>query len=102
MNNYKHFSNKECEYYPCHNIEEQNCIFCFCPLFNDDCGGDYVLLDKVKDCSSCSRPHNPEGYEDVVKQLRDVDSSSNIHNIMSNYVLNIKPFLLSRLRKIVL
>ena len=31
------FSNKECEYFPCHknvNVNTFNCIFCFCPLYN--------------------------------------------------------------------
>ena len=35
----KHFAfytNKECEYYPCHPVPEGtefNCLFCYCPLY---------------------------------------------------------------------
>ncbi|MCL1901744.1 MAG: cysteine-rich small domain-containing protein, partial [Firmicutes bacterium] len=32
---YNFFQNKECQYFPCHkvdNIEKFNCLMCFCPL----------------------------------------------------------------------
>ena len=33
-NSYRFFSNRECQYYPCHEgIEEMNCLFCYCPLY---------------------------------------------------------------------
>ena len=43
----KHFAfytNKECEYYPCHPVPEGtefNCLFCYCPLYmlGRKCGG---------------------------------------------------------------
>ena len=42
---YRWFTNRECEYYPCHEFAEINCLFCFCPLyFNDGCGGEYTIL----------------------------------------------------------
>jgi len=52
---YKFFTNKECEYYPCHNLENINCLFCFCPLYYiDNCGGNYTVLDNgLKNCSKC-------------------------------------------------
>ena len=29
-NSYRFFSNRECQYYPCHEgIEEMNCLFCY-------------------------------------------------------------------------
>ena len=42
---YSYFSNKECEYFPCHkgaDPENFNCLFCYCPLYalGDKCGGD--------------------------------------------------------------
>ncbi len=33
---YKFFENKDCEFYPCHKVSEQNCLFCFCQLYNLD------------------------------------------------------------------
>ena len=39
---YSFFSNKECEYFPCHqgaDPENFNCLFCYCPL--------YALGDKL-------------------------------------------------------
>ena len=57
-NSSKFFSNKECEYFPCHNgIQEEdfNCLFCYCPLNRfDDCPGNpnFTLKDDktVKNC----------------------------------------------------
>ena len=38
------FSNIFCQHYPCHDIENQNCLFCFCPLYHmEDCGGDFFI-----------------------------------------------------------
>lgn len=72
-NNYSFFSNKDCEYFPCHaevDKEEFNCLFCFCPLFalGDQCGGGFKYLDNgTKDCSSCMIPHTPGGYDHIMK-----------------------------------
>ena len=62
---YRWFTNRECEYYPCHEFAEINCLFCFCPLyFNDGCGGEYTILKSgIKDCSGCMIPHTAEGYD---------------------------------------
>jgi len=42
---YKFYNNKGCHYLPCHkvnNVDEFNCMFCYCPLyFFDECGGNY-------------------------------------------------------------
>lgn len=74
---YKFFENKECEYYPCHKAEQLNCLFCFCPLYGmSDCGGDFKLItgadgQKIKDCSDCIKPHDPDtGYEFVRRRIR--------------------------------
>ena len=71
-NHYRWFTNKKCEYYPCHEFDEINCLFCFCPLyFNDDCGGEYTILKSgIKDCSNCIIPHSAEGYDYIVEELR--------------------------------
>ncbi len=72
---YKFFQNKECEFFPCHKTGEINCLFCFCPLYDMDCGGDFELIDgkdgkKIKDCSSCTIPHTESGYDYVIKRLK--------------------------------
>lgn len=68
---YKHFSNTDCEYYPCHNIENQNCLFCYCPLyFFDDCGGDFTYTNGYKDCSYCIKNHDEKSFEYVLERLK--------------------------------
>lgn len=78
MNNgYKFFRNQECEYYPCHKeIENLNCMFCFCPFYlYNKCPGDPDYLcnkdKKIKDCSNCLFPHKAENYELIVKIITD-------------------------------
>lgn len=70
---YKFFQHKACEYFPCHrcsNVEQFNCMFCYCPLYSrDDCGGLYTMLDNGwKDCSACLIPHY--NYDYVIDKLR--------------------------------
>lgn len=64
--------NKDCEYYPCHQLATMNCLFCYCPLYHiQDCGGSPKVLDNgTKDCSACKVPHSPIGYDFVIKNLR--------------------------------
>lgn len=74
--NFKFFSHKECEYFPCHSDtdkEEFNCLFCYCPLYpmGKDCGGNYAYLDNgVKDCSQCKVPHRKNNYDYIMTKLR--------------------------------
>ena len=65
-----HFSHTACEYYPCHGIAAQNCLFCYCPLYAFDCGGNWTLVDGIKDCSSCAIVHDEGGYEFVQAGLK--------------------------------
>ena len=71
---YKFFENKECEFYPCHKINNLNCLFCFCPLYTLDCGGDFDIIKgkdnkPIKDCSNCILPHIESGYDFVMRGL---------------------------------
>ena len=71
---YNFFENKDCEYYPCHKAERINCLFCFCPLYSTDCGGNFKwIYDRngklIKDCSNCIIPHTDGGYEYVTGRL---------------------------------
>ncbi len=73
---YKYFENKDCEFYPCHEMKEQNCLFCFCPLYLLECGGAFKMLEgkdghKVKDCGDCKITHSKDGYDYVMKKLRE-------------------------------
>lgn len=72
-NSYKFFKNIDCKYIPCHeteNIEDFNCMFCFCPLYYlEDCGGNYSYIDGIRNCSSCLIPHEPEGYHYIMKRI---------------------------------
>jgi len=69
--NYKYFCNKKCEYYPCHKFEGINCVFCYCPIYQYDCGGNFNILENgIKDCSNCELPHKENGYDFVVSFLK--------------------------------
>ena len=73
-NSYKFFENKDCVFFPCHEIEENefNCIFCYCPLYflGDKCGGNFKNVgDGIKDCTHCLIPHKPGGYEYVMGKI---------------------------------
>ena len=66
------FSHKECEAYPCHGLEEINCLFCYCPLYEMDCPGTPKLLKNGKrDCSECDYPHKKENAEEIVEILKN-------------------------------
>lgn len=73
---YRFFANKKCRYYPCHKgIEELNCLFCYCPLYNrEDCPGNPQLIEKagkrIKVCTDCTFPHKPENYDAVIGLLK--------------------------------
>ena len=75
---YAFFSNKECEYFPCHagaDPENFNCLFCYCPLYalGEDCGGDFVYLKNgIKDCSDCLKPHLKENYAEILARFSDI------------------------------
>lgn len=83
FNSYKHFSNTECEYYPCHDLYGHdnmtgkmiilNCLFCFCPLYHkEDCGGNYTTsVSGIRDCSNCCLPHDYRNYGFVIKKIKE-------------------------------
>jgi Zn-finger protein len=63
---------KECPYYPCHDLADMDCEYCYCPLYDlgDKCGGNYVILSNgIKDCSHCNRPHTAEGKLDIQQMI---------------------------------
>ncbi len=74
-NSYRYFENRACEYYPCHQgIEHLNCLFCYCPLFNqDNCPGKPKYVEReghrMKDCSGCDFPHHLYNYNAIVEKM---------------------------------
>ena len=77
MNKHQFFRHTECEYYPCH-FAGQNCLFCFCPLYNHDCKGHFdkgrFSKNGLKDCSKCNLPHMIENYGTVIDRLKGEDT----------------------------
>ena len=76
-NNHAFFHNRECEYFPCHKIKNDNfnCLFCFCPLYalGDQCGGNYTYTEKgIKDCSGCLIPHSTGGYDYILSKFSQI------------------------------
>lgn len=76
--NYKFFSHKECEYFPCHKTNDPdnfNCLFCYCPLYalKDKCGGNFKYTDSgTKDCSNCNLPHRRDNYDYIIGKFKDI------------------------------
>ncbi len=74
---YRFFENRSCKYFPCHKgLEDFNCLFCYCPLYStENCPGNPVYLERggkrIKDCSGCTLPHQPENYDTVVRFLKE-------------------------------
>lgn len=79
-NSYKYFCNKDCQYFPCHDIPEDgnfNCMFCYCPLYplGRYCGGNFKYIgvnDQIKDCSACNFPHKAESYESIMSRVQSM------------------------------
>ena len=76
--NYAYFSNRSCEYFPCHkgaDPDNFNCLFCFCPLYvlGDRCGGQFTYLKNGrKDCSGCIYPHLRQNYNAILGRYREL------------------------------
>lgn len=74
-NSSSYFENRDCQYYPCHEgSDEINCMFCYCPLYDrENCPGNPSYIGdagkKIKDCSACIFPHQPENYDVIIKLL---------------------------------
>ncbi|MEF9918620.1 MAG: cysteine-rich small domain-containing protein [Eubacterium sp.] len=72
---FKFIQNKECEYFPCHSVKNENefnCLFCYCPLYalGRDCGGGFVYTEKgIKNCTHCLVPHKKENYDKIIDKL---------------------------------
>ena len=78
MENYKFYSHKDCEFFPCHETNDPdnfNCLFCYCPLYalGENCGGNFKYTENgFKDCSRCMFPHVRENYEKIIDRYSDI------------------------------
>ena len=78
MENYKFYSHKDCEFFPCHQTNDPdnfNCLFCYCPLYalGENCGGNFKYTENgFKDCSRCMFPHVRENYEKIIDRYSDI------------------------------
>ncbi len=77
-----YFCNRDCAYFPCHNVAPDaafNCLFCYCPLYaRSDCGGVFVMTEQgFKDCSACFFPHDPTNYAAIIEKLCQEPASGN-------------------------
>ena len=74
MDNFKLFSHRQCEYFPCHKAKDDlnfNCLFCYCPLYTlgDKCGGNFKYTESgTKDCSDCLVPHQKNSYDYIMSK----------------------------------
>ena len=77
MEHFKFFQNRECEYFPCHKVENSedfNCLFCYCPLYGlEHCPGNHKYIEvngtMLKECTDCTFPHQAENYDTIIKFL---------------------------------
>ena len=76
--NFKFFQHRECEFFPCHETNDEenfNCLFCYCPLYalGENCGGNFKYTeDGIKDCSDCMVPHRRKNYEYIMNKYDDI------------------------------
>ncbi len=81
--NVKHAVYKDCPYFPCHELDEDNftCIFCYCPYYDrkskqggclsKNGTGEWFNFEKngekkkIWDCSKCVYPHIPENAKKI-------------------------------------
>ncbi len=74
-NSSRFFANRECEYYPCHDMEgDLNCLFCYCPLYNLRCPGNFTVIEKngrkINSCMDCTFPHEAGNYDKIIEILK--------------------------------
>ena len=76
MKNSEFLQNQECEYFPCHKINDINkfnCLFCYCPLYmlKEKCGGNFKYTARgIKSCVNCVIPHMKDtGYKFIQEKM---------------------------------
>ncbi len=78
------FSNRACQFFPCHKVNDPdsfNCLFCYCPLYmlGDKCGGKFTYTSKgIKNCTNCTIPHAPKAAEYIYRRFADIAQKAGI------------------------
>lgn len=83
---YRFYTNHDCKYLPCHktdDVENFNCLFCYCPLYmlEEECGGNFEIKNGVKDCTNCLIPHKPKGYDYINQKLGEYITEMTIRRL---------------------
>ena len=70
--------NTDCEYFPCHEKQE-NCTFCYCPIY--PCGdgatnGKWITDKDVWNCKDCNWIHNDKAVDEILDFVKE-----NIHSM---------------------
>ena len=92
MNDSSFFSNKDCQYFPCHETQDTenfNCLFCYCPLYalGDKCGGNFSYTDNgTKDCSKCMVPHKRDSAYYIWSKFDEIKAIAGRKNKEMNIV----------------
>lgn len=56
----------------CHDMETIICDYCYCPLYYEDCGGNFKIMEAgIKDCSDCIFPHTIEFFAFMAKRKKE-------------------------------
>ena len=79
MNSHRYFENRDCKYYPCHDMpkgEGVNCLFCYCPLYGfENCPGNHTYVERkgkmIKTCVNCTFPHEKKNFDLITKLIRE-------------------------------
>jgi precorrin-3B C17-methyltransferase len=67
--------NKSCEYYPCHNMKNQQCDFCFCPFYpcaDGSTGGKWIKNKNVWNCIDCTWIHEKKVVDCVKDEIKEI------------------------------
>ena len=57
------FRERKCKYFPCHDLKDMDCTYCYCPRYEMKGCQDKMrgkrLKNGLKDCSKCIQVHDP-------------------------------------------
>jgi len=77
---------RDCPYFPCHHMTEQNCLFCYCPFYpcGDETKGTWLQTPhgNIWDCSPCTWIHTDEVVATIIRLLYENKSFPEIHDIL--------------------
>ncbi len=78
-------SDRNCKYYPCHDLNEIDCTFCFCPFYpcgDARTGGEIVTAkngEKVWGCKNCAWIHNPKVAGKILDEISKISKTGEIN-----------------------